>query len=268
VDSFIWKVRSRSVRTTLAIQQGSNEEPVAQLREPVARGFAHALAYFGIPLALISLLGASNRAIPASRELRSLAREADVFPRSAFAHAEYGRGALLARDPVTARRELTAAIGLAPSLAGPALMLVDLDRAEGNPEAELEHARLAVEADRDDPVVRYALGNALAQHRLLDEAEVQYRKAIALRPSFAGAEENLGVLYKWRSRLDLAIPHFRRAHALDPDLSAAACDLAGALATLGRTEEALSILHDYRTRHPEDRVAADLEEAIHNASRR
>ena len=38
--------------------------------------------------------------------------------------------------------------------------------------------------------------------------------------------------------------------------------LAGALATLGRTEEALAILARYRESHPQDRVAADLERAI------
>jgi hypothetical protein len=34
------------------------------------------------------------------------------------------------------------------------------------------------------------------------------------------------------------------------------------LATLGRTREALDTLANYRGRHPEDRVAADLERAI------
>ena len=89
--------------------------------------------------------------------------------------------------------------------------------------------------------------------------------AQAIRMALHYAEENLGVLYKWRGNLPSALPHFRKAHALDPDLSPAACDLAGALATLGQTGEALSVLGEYRRRHPEDRVAADLERAIRAA---
>jgi hypothetical protein len=39
-------------------------------------------------------------------------------------------------------------------------------------------------------------------------------------------------------------------------------DLAGALATLGQTSEALAILRNFRERHPEERLAADIEKAI------
>jgi tetratricopeptide (TPR) repeat protein len=121
---------------------------------------------------------------------------------------------------------------------------------------------VAVATAPQSAAARYALANAFASARRLDEAEAQYREALRLQPNSAGAEENLGVIYKWRGRLDLALPHFRRAHELDPDLSAAACDLAGALATLGQTQEALAVLAGYRARHPEDGVAAGLERAI------
>ena len=124
---------------------------------------------------------------------------------------------------------------LAPSLEGPALSLASIDRLEGNRESEITMRVSAVRAAPRDSVARYALANALAAARVSNEAEEQYREALRLRPDFAGAEENLGVVFKWRGQLDAALPHFRRAHELDPDLSAAACDLAGALATLGRT---------------------------------
>lgn len=85
---------------------------------------------------------------------------------------------------------------------------------------------------------------------------------IRLRPEFAGAWQGLGVIYKWRGDLVAAISLFRKAAALDPNYSEAYCDLAGALATLGQTGEALAVLERYRERHPEDRVAGDLERAI------
>ncbi|HTD53300.1 MAG TPA: hypothetical protein VK780_09765 [Thermoanaerobaculia bacterium] len=47
-----------------------------------------------------------------------------------------------------------------------------------------------------------------------------------------------------------------------------ACDLAGALATLGNRGEALAVLGEYRARHPEDRVATDLERAIREDARK
>ena len=70
------------------------------------------------------------------------------------------------------------------------------------------------------------------------------------------------MLRKEEGRLSEAIPFFRKAYGLDPDLSAAAWDLAGGLATLGETAEALAILERYRERHPDDAVAAGLERAI------
>jgi tetratricopeptide (TPR) repeat protein len=264
VDSFIWKVRSRDVRTALGISEktASAPAPVAALHEPAAKGAAHAIAYFGLPLALVAVLGARSRNVSPEKDLASLAHEATLFPRSAIGHAAYGQAALRAGDPATAGRELRDAAVLAPSLEGPALLLTGLDRTSGLTEAEIADARLAVHASPGDAAARYALGNALAGVRRLDEAEAAYREALRLHPSYAGAEENLGVLFKWRGDLGSALPHFQKAHALDPDLSAAACDLAGALATLGQTQEALELLGAYRRSHPEDRAAADLERAI------
>jgi tetratricopeptide (TPR) repeat protein len=74
----------------------------------------------------------------------------------------------------------------------------------GNAEAEIADARLAVRASPGDAAARYALGNALAGARRLDEAEAAYREALRIQPAYAGAEENLGVLFKWRGDLGSA----------------------------------------------------------------
>lgn len=141
-------------------------------------------------------------------------------------------------------------------------MLADLDARERNPEAEIEHARAAVAAEPKDGDLRYLFATALGRQKRLDDAEVQYREVVRLRPKFAGGYQGLGVISKWRGDLGAAIPLFRKAAALDPNYSEAYCGLAGALATLGQTDEALAILERYRERHPGDRVAADLERAI------
>jgi tetratricopeptide (TPR) repeat protein len=178
--------------------------------------------------------------------------------------ARYALGvtALKRGDAATARTELQAAASLAPSFEGPARALAELDSREGNREAEIEHAGLAVSAEPRNGGLRYLFATALARQKRLDEAEAEYREVVRLRPKFAGGYQGLGVIHKWRGSLPEAIPFFRKAAELDPNYRDAWCDLAGALATLGQTQEALAVLANYRSRHPEDAVAADLEKAI------
>ena len=265
VDSFIWKVRSKEVRAALAIREG---EPATVPVRPVSpkalqvRDAVHAVAYFGIPILLIAIIGTGRRNFPVEHERAQIAHETSLFPRSAYGHFNYGKAALEARDPRTARRELSAAFALAPTFEGPARMLADLDGREGNRDAEIEHARAAVRAEPKDGQLRYLFATALGRQKRLDEAESEYREVIRLRPAFAGGYEGVGVILKWRGRLEEAVPYFRKAASLDPNYSAAYCDLAGALATLGQTSEALAILHNFQERHPGDRLAADLETAI------
>ncbi len=269
VDSFIWKVRSKEVRAALAIREAatapgeapSTPEPISPRSQQV-REALHAVAYFGIPILIVGLVGAGHRNIPKDREILQIAHETQLFPRSAYGRFNYGQAALKRGDRRTARAELSAAFALAPTFEGPARMLADLDEKEGDHAAEIEHARAAVRAEPKDGELRYLFATALGRQKLLDEAEEQYREVIRLRAKFAGGYEGLGVILKWRDRLDEAIPYFRKAVALDPNYSDAWCDLAGALATLGQTREALDTLANYRSRHPEDRVAADLERAI------
>ncbi|MEO8348253.1 MAG: tetratricopeptide repeat protein [Acidobacteriota bacterium] len=269
VDSFIWKVRSKEVRKALAIPEGEGTASTGPEPATAAvsqwRGAAHALAYFGIPALAIALLGARGRAGPAERAGDSIVREADLFPRSAMARYARAQVALRRGDRVTARSELETAIRLSPSFAGPAKALAALDAGEGKKAEAMEHVAAASAADPKDVEVRYHLASQLAQARRLPEAEKEYREIIRLRPDFAGAWQGLGVISKWRGDLGSAVPLFRKAAALDPNYSDAWCSLAGALATLGQTGEALAVVERYRERHPEDRVAIDLQRAIRGA---
>lgn len=270
VDSFIWKVRSKEVRTALAIrdQEGGPIAPSAPISASARnlRGALHALAYFGVPILAVVLIGAGRRNASRAQERNSIAHEVELFGRSAYGHFNFGKAAMEAGEPGRARAEFSTALTLAPTFEGPARLLADLDQKEGNRKAEIEHARAAVRAEPKDGDLHYLLATALARERHFEEAEAEYSQAIRLRPNYAGPYENLGVLYKWQGRLDKAIPLFRRAHELDPDYSAAACDLAGALATLGQTQAALNVLDRYRGKHPQDQVAADLERAIRSDS--
>jgi tetratricopeptide (TPR) repeat protein len=268
VDSFIWKVRSKEVRKALAIREdaptGSSEpaKPASQWR-----GALHAMAYFGVPALAIALLGARGRSVTPERERAAVAREAELFPESAMARFARAQTALHQHDTATGRAELEAALRLAPSFAGPARALLELDDREGNHEGVIEDARAAVKAEPKDAKLRYLFATSLARQKRLDEAEEQYREVIRLRPAFAGGYQGLGVILKWRGQIVQAIPLFRKAASLDPNFAEAHRDLVGALATAGQTREALAVLENYRSRHPEDRVAADLERAIRADSR-
>lgn len=265
VDSFIWKVRSKEVRQALAIRDESaaSPEPIGPAA-PAAhwRGALHALAYFGVPVVAIVLIGARGRTASPRAERAAIVHEARLFPRSAMARYALGASALSAGDVTTARSELSAAFALAPSFVGPAKLLADIDLRQGKREAELEHAFAAVRADPKDAEIRYRLATRLTARKRLDDAAAEFREVIRLRPDFAGGYQGLGVVEKWRGDLPAAIPLFRKAAALDPSYRDAWCDLAGALATLGQTREALDTLANYRSRHPADPVAAELERAV------
>ena len=83
-----------------------------------------------------------------------------------------------------------------------------------------------------------SLGTTLQELGRLDEAEVSYRKVIALKPELAEAHYNLGVLLKKLGRLDEAEVSYRKAIKLKPELAEAQHNLGAILHELRRLEEA------------------------------
>jgi tetratricopeptide (TPR) repeat protein len=84
------------------------------------------------------------------------------------------------------------------------------------------------------------LGAALQAQGRLDEAEAQYRQAIAIRPDYAPAYNNLGVVLQRHGRTDDAIAAFRRALAYHPDDAGTHMNLGEALLRQGRHLEAVA----------------------------
>lgn len=138
--------------------------------------------------------------------------------------------------------------------------------------------RTVLEADPDSAVAHHNLGTLLAQRNRSDEAIAHFEKAIAIRPdstesrnnlanalarlnrldqSIAQLEKvlelsrrqaepylracyNLGVSLQALGRHESAIPHYRRAIAINPDYAEAHNALADALMKCNRPEEALA----------------------------
>ncbi|MDA9667690.1 tetratricopeptide repeat protein, partial [Candidatus Pelagibacter sp.] len=72
----------------------------------------------------------------------------------------------------------------------------------------------------------------------LDEVEASYRKAITLKPDYAEAHNNLGVILQELGRLDEAEKSYRKAIELKPDYAEAYNNLGNTLIELERIDEA------------------------------
>ena len=108
---------------------------------------------------------------------------------------------------------------------------------EQSEEAEISY-RKVIELKPDYAEAHYNLGVILQKRVKLDEAEASYRKAIELKPDYAGAHYNLGVMLQELGRLDEAEASYRKAIALKPDYVEAHYNLGNTLKKLRKLDEA------------------------------
>ena len=105
-------------------------------------------------------------------------------------------------------------------------------------EAELAYRRiLAVDPNRED--VHYLLGTLANQVGKNDVAIQCLQRAIELKSNYVVAHHNLGIAFKELGQLEDAVPSFRRALELKPDFAEAHNNLGLALVEQGKTEEAV-----------------------------
>jgi tetratricopeptide (TPR) repeat protein/ADP-heptose:LPS heptosyltransferase len=84
------------------------------------------------------------------------------------------------------------------------------------------------------------LGASLAQQGKLDEAIVQFRKALQLQPNHAETHNNLGNAYALHGDLGHAVASYQRAIQFKPDYASAASNLGNARAIQGDLAEAVA----------------------------
>ncbi|HUB67069.1 MAG TPA: tetratricopeptide repeat protein [Candidatus Methylacidiphilales bacterium] len=83
------------------------------------------------------------------------------------------------------------------------------------------------------------LGNIFAEQGQIDDAMVEYQKALDLNPNYPDAQNDLGAELLQKGRMDEAIAHFRKALEIDPDYSEVHYNLGFALLQEGRAGEAI-----------------------------
>ena len=97
-----------------------------------------------------------------------------------------------------------------------------------------------LEAHPEVPIVHNNLGAAYGRKGLLEEAIVEYEKALALDPKYVLAHNNLGFAYGRKGLLEEAIVEYKKALALDPKSVIARNNLGNVYGMKGLLEEAIT----------------------------
>ena len=106
----------------------------------------------------------------------------------------------------------------------------------GNGDALHLLGSIALQVNR--PESFFSLANTLKELGRLQEAELEYRKALALKPDYVEAHNNRGTVLADLGWLDDAASSYRRALAIKPEHAAAYNNLGNILRELGQHEEA------------------------------
>ena len=109
---------------------------------------------------------------------------------------------------------------------------------EGDAGAAVELSGKAIANKPDFAEAHNNLGNAYKDRGRLDEAVAAFRKAVELKPDFAEAHNNLGIALKDRGKLDDVVAAFRKAVELKPDFAEAHNNLGNALKDQGKADDA------------------------------
>ena len=195
------------------------------------------------------------------------------------AQALYLQALACFRDTNESLGLINRALDAAPDFFDAVRLRVALRYVHGDFRQMIQDARLAVALRPQDSGAHYDLANALHRHGMAEaadapppallEAETEYRRAIALRPEFARAWENLGLLLlNGLARPDEALRAFQEALRLQPDDKQTLGDMAVALEELGREDEALRIYERLIAAWPDDVACARLHaEALYQLGR-
>ena len=121
-------------------------------------------------------------------------------------------------------------------------------------EAIVEY-REALRLKPDFTLAHFNLGNALRDQGRIDQAITDFREVIRLKPDHAEAHNNLGLALKSKGKRDEALAEFRMALRLNPILAQAVENLGGTLAEQGNFDDAIAVFREKLRLTPNDSFA-------------
>ena len=213
-------------------------------------------------LQALGLLQRYDRRDGVERAVEILKTLAAENPQSALVQAALGRASLAMFDFTKDRgwadravRATDAARALDPALPEVEVIRGETLIATGRPAEALEAFRRAAAARPSDVEALLGMGRASELAGDHAAAETQFRRAIALQPSFAVFNQ-LGALYADRGRWSDAAAMFRRAVQLAPDSYRAYSNLGGVSVLACDFTSAVAAFREALRLHPNDPVAA------------
>ena len=96
------------------------------------------------------------------------------------------------------------------------------------------------------------MGNALKEQGKLEEAIAAYKKALAIKPDYAEAYNNMGIVFQEQGKLEEAIAAYKKALAIKPDYADAYFNMGIALQEQGQLEEAIAAYTQALAIKPDD----------------
>ena len=131
------------------------------------------------------------------------------------------------------------------------------------PEAERIYQQI-LQADLDQPVALHLLGVIALQVENNVIAVDLIMKALAIKPDYVDAHNNLGIAFKNLGKLDEAIASYHKVLTIKPDYVETHNNLGIALQELGRLDEAVASYHKALAIKPDYAEAhSNLGSALH-----
>src|SRR5579872_5477301 len=112
--------------------------------------------------------------------------------------------------------------------------------------------------ERESPEVNYALGMSYARQGRKEEARQYLEKAIQLRPNYADALNNLGVLFIQTRQYSEAEREFEACIQQAPDFDQAYLNLARLHVRLNEKEKARNDLQALLQKQPQHKIAQQM----------
>jgi tetratricopeptide (TPR) repeat protein len=192
-------------------KNGSPDRAVEILRLAVEKDPKEAAAWNSLGLAQL------QRSAPAEAVV-AFRKAVEVRPEYPEAYSNLAGALLQSGDRAGSAEMYRAALRLQPDLTEAHLALGRL--AENYPDLQY-HFKAALSGRPGDARVHYEYGLALAGADRYREAATEFAEAARLQPTLAEAHASLGDMFAMQNQPALAIPHYRKALSIRPDLESA-----------------------------------------------